>query len=84
MIKNKEEIIQEAVKRFEEKVRDYLMSTSLLDDKENLNIDNFEELWTIMNHEAKEIVEDISNAIISNIDEKDLISKKKLNSPKKE
>ena len=84
MIKNKEELIQEKTEKIAEIVKNYVEEMDSLSDTDKFTIDNIEKMWENLDDSAKEIYREISQAVIAQINEKELIRSKKGNTKRKE
>ena len=83
MIKNKDKIIQEKTEKITQIVEAYVEQLDTLSETDEFTIDNIEKMWEGLDESAKEVYRDISQAIISQFNEKELIRSKKGNMKRK-
>ena len=79
MIKNKEEIIETKTEKITKLVKRYIEEIDILSEKEELTIEKIEKIWGEMDKNVKEVYQEISSEVISQINEKAIIASKKEN-----
>jgi len=84
MIKNKEKIIQEKSEKISAMVKNYVEEMDILSGTEKFTIDKIEKIWEELNESTKEIYKEISQELIAQINEKEIIRAKKKNTKAKE
>ena len=77
MIKDKEKIIHEKTEKIAEIVRNYVEEMNSLSVTDKFTIDNIEKMWESLEESAKEVYREISQEIIAQINEKEIIRSKK-------
>jgi len=83
MIKNKEGIIQEKTEKITQIVKAYVEDMDTLSESDAFTIDNIEKMWEGLDESAKEIYREISEEVIRQIDEREIIRSKKANMRRK-
>jgi len=84
MIRKKEVILQEKTKELYTHVKTYLDDMDNLSDTSDFTVDNIEKMWGALEDNAKQIIREINEDMISAANEKELVKVKKKNMPKKE
>ena len=77
MIKNKEKIIEEKTERIAQLVKTYVEDMDTLSDTTGFTIDNIEKLWAGVDECSREVYREISDEIIAQLNEKEIIRLKK-------
>lgn len=83
MIKDKEKILQEKGDKILEQLKVYLENMDTLSDTNEFTIDKIESMWGELEVFTKQVYREINAEIIKQVDERDLITLKKKNMPKK-
>lgn len=78
-MKNKETIKKELKEKMEVKIDKYVELMDQGFHGESFSIDEIEKLWGNAIQDCKDILQDGTQKMLSNVDEKELISKKKQN-----
>jgi len=83
MIKDKDKIIEEKTGKISQLVKIYVDEMDELSETDKFTIDSIEKMWGNLTESAKEVCMEINNEIIGQINEKEIIRSKKVNTKRK-
>ena len=83
MIKDKDKIIEEKTGKISQLVKIYVDEMDELSETDKFTIDSIEKMWGNLTESAKEVYMEINNEIIGQINEKEIIRSKKVNTKRK-
>jgi uncharacterized protein YabN with tetrapyrrole methylase and pyrophosphatase domain len=79
LIKNADKIVEEKTEKISQIVKAYVDEMNLLSETDGFTIDNIEKMWEELDERAREVYREISQALIEQLDEKEIIRSKKAN-----